>query len=117
MQRILTLFLVWVTMACSPPNDDRPDNLIPADQMARILTEIHMAESRISRLSLASTDSANMAYKHLEKKIFTKFKVDTAAYTNSYVYYSSHPREMEAIYKRVTDNLKKKIDTKKPARS
>ncbi len=109
--------MLWGVMACSAPDTDRPDNLIPADRMAAILTEVHMAESRISRLNLASTDSANLAYKHVEKKIFARFKVDTAAYTKSYIYYSSHPREMEIIYKQVTENLKKKVDVKKPIRS
>lgn len=100
-------------MACTAPEDEKPDRLIDMDKMADILTEVHMAESRVSRLGLASIDSSNIAYKHLETNIFKKFGVDTSAYRKSYIFYSSHPRDMEVIYKRVTDNLQKKIDVKK----
>ncbi|WP_338874525.1 DUF4296 domain-containing protein [Spirosoma sp. SC4-14] len=102
---------------CQAQQDERPDNLIPEDRMADILTEVHKAETKVSRLGLRSLDSSNIAYKHLERQIFVKFKVDTAAYTKSYVYYSSHPREMESIYKQVVEKLKKETEPKKPAHS
>ncbi|QMW01775.1 DUF4296 domain-containing protein [Spirosoma foliorum] len=103
----------WLIIACTAPEDEKPDRLIDIDKMADILTEVHMAESRVSRLGLASIDSSNIAYKHLETNIFKKFGVDTSAYRKSYIFYSSHPQDMEVIYKRVTENLQKKIDVKK----
>lgn len=109
--------LTGLVMACGPTGDERPDKLIPADKMADILTEVHLAESRVSRLGLASVDSSNLVYKHLERGIYKKFGVDTSAYSNSYIYYASHPREMEGVYKRVVENLKKKTEAKKPTRS
>lgn len=117
---------IWMAMAilglgmlpsCQAQQDERPDNLIPEDRMVDILTEVHKAETRVSRLGLRSLDSSNIAYKHLERQIFQKFKVDTAAYTKSYVYYSSHPREMESIYKQVVEKLKKQTEPTKSARS
>ncbi|WP_232541074.1 DUF4296 domain-containing protein [Spirosoma endbachense] len=114
----LAMLGIGLLPSCQSAEDKRPENLIPEDRMANILTEVHMAESRVSRLGLRSIDSSNLAYKHLENQIFKKFKVDTAAYSKSYTYYSSHPSEMEAIYKQVVDNLKKKTEApKKPTRS
>ncbi|MFD2571367.1 DUF4296 domain-containing protein [Spirosoma soli] len=107
----------WLMMACSPSDDQRPDSLIPEERMAAILTEVHLAETRVSRLGLRSADSSNIVYKHLENQIFKKFQVDTASYRKSYIFYSSHPQQMETIYKQVTENLKKKAEAKKPARS
>ncbi|UFH54965.1 DUF4296 domain-containing protein [Spirosoma sp. KNUC1025] len=98
----------WLLSACTTPEDERPDNLIDKNRMADILTEVHMAEARVSRLSLGSIDSSNIAYKHLETQIFRKFGVDTAAYRKSYIFYSSHPAEMEAIYKQVVGKLTNK---------
>ncbi|GAB3505557.1 hypothetical protein GCM10027341_37380 [Spirosoma knui] len=103
--------------ACSAPADDRPDNLVPPDRMADILTEVHIAEARVSRLGLRSVDSSNIVYKHLENQIFQKFKVDTAAYRKSYIYYSSHPSDMEVIYKQVTGKLQKKMNAGKRTQS
>jgi hypothetical protein len=106
----------WLLSACSAPEDERPDNLVPEDRMAEILTQVHIAEARVSRLGLRSVDSSNIVYKHLEGQIFQKFKVDTSAYRKSYIYYSSHPKDMEVIYKRVTEKLQKLMDPKKPTR-
>ena len=104
----------WLFAACTAPEDQPPSNLIPADKMADILTEVHMAETRVSRLALSSIDSSNMVYKRLERQIIKKFKVDTTAYRLSYIFYSSHPQNMESIYKRVIKNLqdKQKVNTK-----
>lgn len=98
--------------ACTDPADKKPADLIDEDKMAAILTEVHMAEARVSRLALPTVDSSNLAYKHLETQIFRKFDVDTATYRTSYIFYSSHPQEMENIYREVVANLQKKIDQK-----
>jgi hypothetical protein len=103
------LLLSWLLTACTAPEDERPDNLLSEDQMANILTEVHLAEARVSRLSLRSIDSSNLAYKHLESQIFKRFNVDTAAYRKSYIFYSSHPADMEVIYKQVTEKLNKQV--------
>lgn len=112
-RRLSSLLLgIWLLSACTAPEDKRPDNLIPDDQMADILTEVHLAEAQVSRLSLRSIDSSNIAYKHLESQILKKFGVDTATYRKSYIFYSSHPANMEAIYQRVTGKLKKQTEVK-----
>ncbi|QJW88235.1 DUF4296 domain-containing protein [Spirosoma taeanense] len=113
----LWLSVLWVAAACQAAEDTRPDNLIPESRMVDILTEVHMTEARVSRLSLSSIDSSSAAYKHLEAQLFRKMQVDTAAYSKSYTYYSSHPKQMEAIYKQVIEKLKKKMEAKKPVRS
>lgn len=113
--------------ACSPGANDqtrRPDNLLPADQMVDILTEVHIAESRVSKLGLTAADSSALIYRHLEQKIYRKLKVDTAAYRQSYNYYASDPTQLEAIYKEVVKKLQQRLEPpkktdapKKPARA
>lgn len=108
---LLSLLLL---LGCQAPEDHKPDDLIPEDRMADILTEVHLAESQTSRLSLGSTDSSRVAYKHIETKLFQKMKVDTSVYSRSFIFYSSHPKYMERIYQNVVDRLKKKtgqVDT------
>ncbi|WP_026260571.1 DUF4296 domain-containing protein [Spirosoma luteum] len=107
----------WLATACTNPTDSKPAGLIEEGKMAEILTEVHMAEARVSRLSLTSLDSSQVAYKHMETQIFKKFGVDTAAYRKSYIFYSSHPANMEVIYKQVTQSLQKKIDAGNAKRS
>jgi hypothetical protein len=102
---LLSLLLV---LGCEAPENKRPDDLIPEDRMVDILTQVHLLEAQTSRFSLASTDSARMAYKHQETKLFRRMKVDTAVYSRSFVFYSSHPKYLERIYQQVVDQLKKK---------
>lgn len=108
---LVPLTLLSLFIGCAPV-DEKPDNLIPADKMANVLAEIHIAESKVSRLNIRSTDSANVVYKRLERGIFKKFAVDTSAYNKSYAYYSSHPAELEALYQQVVAKLQKQSSAK-----
>lgn len=115
---LVACLFIW---ACQPAPVDQtqaPDNLIPIDKMVKILTEVHLAESRVSRLGLTAADSSAMVYKRLEGQIYKKLDVDTAAYHRSYTYYAANPTKLEAIYKEVVKNFQEKITPpKKPTRS
>ena len=74
--------------------------------MADILVEVHLTEARVSKLGLVSTDSAALVFKRLHFATLKKFEVDTAAYTRSYIYYSSRPTLLAGIYEDVVAQLK-----------
>ncbi|GAB3747950.1 DUF4296 domain-containing protein [Spirosoma pomorum] len=114
----IALLGVWLMKACSGVDDTKPDNLLPEETMVNVLTDIHLAEARVGQMGLRSQDSSNIVYMRLEKQIFQKYKLDTARYNASYRYYSTHPREMEAVYKVITARLQKKLDqARKPTKS
>ena len=96
---------ITLMQACQTKPDQAPEGLIPMDKMGHILTEIHLAEARVNKLGLRSNDSSRLVYDALEKRIFQKYKIDTAAYNRSYVYYSSNPEKMVELYKQVTETL------------
>ncbi|WP_229311037.1 DUF4296 domain-containing protein [Larkinella soli] len=108
------LIVVLLVQACQNQAEEAPEGLIPEEKMARILTEIHLAEARVSRMSLGSQDSSSLVYKRLEKQIFREFKVDTTVYSRSYTYYSTHPAKLAEVYKRVTEELERR---KKPSKA
>ncbi|GAB3333685.1 hypothetical protein GCM10027299_41440 [Larkinella ripae] len=110
----LWVLLTVLLPACQNSTVEAPKNLIPETTMARILTEIHLAEARVTKLNRISQDSNTLIYKRLEKHIFQKFQVDTAAYSKSYTYYSSDPEKLADIYKQVTEELERR---KKPGDS
>ena len=110
--RILSLLAFWGLLVGCDATTKKPANLIAADKMVNILADIHLAESKVARMNLHSTDSANFVYKRLEKGIFKKYQIDTSAYNKSYVYYSSQPAELEALYQRVVEKLQKQATPK-----
>ena len=111
--RLVPVWALLTLLTACDFTDKKPGNLIPADKMVNVLAEVHLAESKVSRLNLRGTDSANLVYKRLEQAIFKKYQVDTSAYTKSYIYYSSHPAEFEVLYQRVVEKLQKRTAPKK----
>ncbi|WP_266362489.1 DUF4296 domain-containing protein [Tellurirhabdus rosea] len=103
--------LAW---ACQP-KEDKPDNLIPEDKMVEVLTDIHLAEARVTKLGIIATDSQNLVYRKLEKQIYARYQLDTGTYYRSYQYYSSNPEKFASLYKQVIAKLeeKKQEDQKK----
>jgi len=85
-----------------------PEGTLSEEKMATILTDVHIAESRVTRLQLKSLDSSILIFDQLKKQIWEKNKVDTVTYRNSYNYYMTHPEYMSRIY----ENVAKKIEAR-----
>jgi uncharacterized protein YaeQ len=90
--------------ACSE-DEQPPKGTLSQEKMATILTDIHLAESRVNRLQLKSLDSSLMIFNRLKSDIWKKHQVDTTAYRESYSYYMTHPEQMAAIYEKVNKKI------------
>lgn len=101
------MLLVGGLLACDG-DASPPDDLIPQEKMAEILTEIHVAEARVTNMQLKSQDSSIFVYDELQKMIWKKNKVDTSLYHSSYTYYTSHPALLNEIY----DQVEKKLEVR-----
>ena len=94
---ILFLFLVSCT---SNTIYERPKNLIPKDTMVAFLTDMYLASS-----------AKNVKNRFLEKEanyvflVYEKYKIDTARFTKSNIYYTSKGNEYSGILKRVKKNI------------
>lgn len=105
----LILFLITGILLSGCVDDEKPPkNTLSEEQMAVILTDIHLAESRVNRLQLKSLDSSIMIFNRLKSDIWKKYKVDTVAYRNSYSYYMTHPQQMTRIYEKVNKKIEKR---------
>ena len=89
-----------------------PKNTLAPEQMASILADIHIAESRVTRLQLKSLDSSLLIFNKLKADIWKKYKVDTLVYRNSYTYYMTHPKQMSQIYEKVNKKIESKEKSK-----
>lgn len=101
---LLVVFLVACTQAV-----EVPEGTIPEEKMGQIMTDIHLVEARVSRLSMASVDSTTLVSERLKKDVFKKYKIDTAAYNQSYRFYSTHPEYLERIYEKVVKDFEKRV--------
>jgi hypothetical protein len=86
-------------------DEKAPKDTMSEEQMAAVLTDIHLAESRVNRLQLRSLDSSLMIFNKLKSDIWKKHKVDTTAYRKSYDYYMTRPEMMTRIYEKVNKKI------------
>ena len=103
---LLSMLLAISLFVNSCTSEEKPpEHTISKEKMALILTDIHVAESRVTKLQLKSLDSSLMIFNKLKADIWKKHKVDTLNYRNSYSYYMSHPKQMSEIYEKVNKDI------------
>jgi len=108
-------FLILLLTSCQGKKNIET-NILSPNQMAKVLIEIHLAESQIPHLALLP-DSAQQIYRTFEKKVFDKAGIDSATYYQSYQYYLNRIEEFEKIYAVVIDSLvyrESRMDIGKP---
>jgi hypothetical protein len=105
--KILVLPLLLFFAACDF-EDSPPDDVLAPDKMVAILTDVHIAEGRVSQMRFRSMDSSIVMYDYFQKKLYKKHQTDSAQYKNSYDYYSANPKKLEDIY----DKVAKKIEAR-----
>ena len=109
---IILLWLPVSLMAGCSSEEKVPTDIISEAKMSDVLTEIHIAEARISKLQLRSIDSSIILFNKIKDDIWKKYKMDSLSYQTSYDYYVTHPKQMKTIYSKVTENLEKREKSK-----
>lgn len=103
MKRVFFIFLIVnITIACNT-GSEKPT--INRQKMAKILVDVHIAESAMQNLQNAEKkDSIGRVYYN---KIFKIHKVSGADFEQSLKYYRKDPVKMETLYKEVIAELEK----------
>jgi len=100
------LLMMYLLVYSGCMSDGKPPrDTLSQEQMASILADIHIAESRVTRMQLKSSDSSLMVFNKLKQDIWKKHKVDTLNYRNSYTFYMTHPKQMSQIYEKVNKKI------------
>jgi len=100
---LFTIFLI----ACNN-GDAPPEGIISEEKMALMLADVHIIESRVSKMGLLSLDSSTIVSEKLKADLFKQNKTDSSTYNKSYKFYSTHPEYLERIYKEVIVELEKR---------
>ena len=105
MNKVISLIFVCLLSACGTKNETPPQNLIPKNKLANILSEIHQAESKVNNLGLVYNDTSYFLFRKFQTEILAKYEVDTTSYFQSYKYYLVNPEDFLDIYKDVVKQL------------
>ncbi len=91
MKKLGLLFLLFFAIACQKSGVvDEPKNLIPQDQMARIIAEFAVSEQVSYQTSAGNLET-------ISRYVLASEKVSASAFQESYNYYIASPRELEKI--------------------
>lgn len=99
----VVLFAV-VFFGCTQKLEPIPDDVLPPEKMAQLLTRIHIAESLTMNAALG-LDSSVVYFNNLQTEIFNDLKVDSVQYNRSLKFYSNSPMQADKLYEAVVDSL------------
>jgi len=99
------IFVISIFVSGCSSDEKPPESTLSEEKMAVILTDIHIAEARVTKLQLRSLDSSLLIFNKLKADIWKKYKVDTLVYRTSYSYYMTHPQKMARIYEKVNKKI------------
>ena len=78
--------------------------VLDKEQMASVLTDLYLTESKIDRLPL-KRDSAQKLMKQLRPLIYKKHRIDSAAFRRSFEYYFENLDKLKKVYELTLDSL------------
>ncbi|TCC91128.1 DUF4296 domain-containing protein [Pedobacter hiemivivus] len=102
------LYIVIVFFSISGCKPGVPKDIIQPDEMAKVLHDIHIADSYIGQV--ARPDSVKIIAAGYYKGIYKKYDIDSALYNKSMNYYYKEPKVLNDIYVKVTGQLTKEKD-------
>jgi hypothetical protein len=85
-------------------SNEKPDNILPSEQMVDIMVDMHLAETA-ANLKLVGVDSLSPSYGQLYEGIFAKYGTTKSAFDSTLYHYSVRPEEMNVIYDEVLERL------------
>ena len=106
-QKYFYLLIVALLFACNQVQTitaDKPKNLLNHEQMANILTELHVIEA-IEGNENKIGDTATKVTMNSYKAVYAKYHVDEATFKKSFAYYKLQPIEIDSIYADVIEKL------------
>ena len=110
MHKYITLFFSAALFLCACNGKSIPGDVLQPDAMASVLTEMHIIDGTMYNV-MQAPDSL---YKYGAGKYIAMFKrlhTDTAMFNKSMRYYSNQPDKLIAVYDKVDQKIKDKIDS------
>ncbi len=102
MKRIILLVAV-VLFYVSCNQNKLPKGLIEKGEMLNVMLDMQLTDAALNQVY--NNDTMKMQARSRYTYIFEKYKIDSAAFTNSLNYYSEDPMELDSMYTLVSDSL------------
>lgn len=107
MKKIAFYLLFVFFLCCGDPAEENvfiPENILPKEKIAQVITDIHIAEAEINLLAISDSTLKRSIY---FKQIFDKHQITKQQYEESLAFYIDHPETLNKIYEQVLNDLSK----------
>ncbi|SHG50664.1 DUF4296 domain-containing protein [Flagellimonas flava] len=104
MKRTVTFILALLFLSCGEEVIEKPENLIPKEEMVNILHDLALLKSAQNNIKpiLEHKELTIMEF------LYQKYQIDSARLAQSDLYYASIPLEYQAIYEEIDARLEKR---------
>lgn len=102
--RLLFVFIIILTSCVREQKREIPEWLVPEDKMIGFLIEMHIVESKMTRLGI-KRDSTAQIFAHYQNELFEKYDIVDSNYFKSYNYYLEDVDAMSRMYSIIVDSL------------
>jgi hypothetical protein len=102
--RIVVGILLFVVAfsACSTPNNDVPNDIIPLPKMQQMVWDLTRADELVTNFVLIdSSKRKDIETYNMYQQVFAIHKVTKSDFYKSYTYYQQHPK----LYKTLLDSV------------
>jgi len=83
-----------------------PQNIIPKDTMALMMTDVQIAEAKIVG-NLDKDGKSKINPQEYYYEIYQKYQINEKKFKESFTFYTAHPELFDEIYEEVVTQLKK----------
>jgi len=97
------LITTFIFLSCGSKKQDVPNNIIPADKMVDVITDIELTQALI-KLKFTNTDSL-INQSQLFDEVYKKYNTTEEQFNNSIAYYTQQPMKMDSLYSKVITKL------------
>jgi hypothetical protein len=102
MKQIIGLVFILIFWSCQDvKRPEIPENLIPEDEMAAVLTEVYLINAARSFDNRVIKDQKVK----LDSFFFRKFNIDSLQFVKSNAYYTSNLNAYNALFKKVEERM------------
>lgn len=106
LKSIFLISLITLLISCSSKNAAHiPENVLPMDKMAALLTDAHILEAALNLNLSNEAQAVNERREETMLAVLKKHKINKEQFDESFKYYGQHPEEFGEVYKLVLNNL------------
>ncbi|WP_319229874.1 DUF4296 domain-containing protein [Draconibacterium orientale] len=101
---LILIIAVFAFSACENEIMPKPEHLIKEKKMINMLVDVHLAEAAYNHIRYDSA-MINSRTENFYYSVLDKYEVTDSLFEQSLVYYESHPKNFEKMYRKVMSRL------------